>query len=120
MKSIFWGAVIIAIGLVRGDSVFRGDFVAISIFFDALGVFFIIRGLVSIYRAKQQDAAVSPAGPPPPAARRGFANGPRGGTRLTRERTTPGPGKSGNRGRCRAGVRAKRARAPPPALKAAA
>jgi len=32
MKSIFWGAVIIAIGLVRGDSVFRGDFGAISIF----------------------------------------------------------------------------------------
>ena len=26
MKSIFWGAVIIAIGLVRGDSVFHGDF----------------------------------------------------------------------------------------------
>src|SRR5882672_4969999 len=70
MKSIFWGAVIIAIGLVRGDSVFRGDFGAISIFFDALGVFFIIRGLVSIYRAKQQDAAVPPAAPPPPAARR--------------------------------------------------
>ena len=70
MKSIFWGAVIIAIGLVRGDSVFRGDFGAISIFFDALGVFFIIRGLVSIYRAKQQDAAVPPAAPPPPATRR--------------------------------------------------
>jgi len=54
MKSIFWGVVIIAIGLVRGDSVFRGDVTAIPIFFDALGVFFILRGLVSIYRAKQQ------------------------------------------------------------------
>ena len=70
MKSIFWGAVIIAIGLVRGDSVFRGDFSAIPIFFDALGVFFIIRGLVSIYRAKQQEAAVPPAAPTPPATRR--------------------------------------------------
>jgi len=69
MKSIFWGAVIIAIGLVRGDSVFRGDFGVLSILFDALGVFFIIRGLVSIYRAKQQEA-VPPAAPPPPAARR--------------------------------------------------
>ena len=56
MKSIFWGAVIIAIGLVRGDSVFRGDLTVLPIFFDALGVFFIIRGLVSIYRAKQQQA----------------------------------------------------------------
>ena len=54
MKSILVGAVIIAIGLVRGDSVFRGDFTALPIFFDALGVFWIIRGLVSIYRAKQQ------------------------------------------------------------------
>ena len=54
MKSIFWGAVIIAIGLVRGDSVFRGDLTVLPIFFDALGVFFIIRGLVSIYHAKQQ------------------------------------------------------------------
>lgn len=60
MKSIFWGAVIIAIGLVRGDSVFRGDFNAISIFFDALGVFFIIRGLVAMYRAKQQESTTQP------------------------------------------------------------
>jgi len=65
MKSIFWGAVIIAIGLVRGDSVFRGDFSAIPIIFDALGIFFIIRGLVSIYRAKQQEQAMPPAAPPP-------------------------------------------------------
>ena len=64
MKSIFWGAVIIAIGLVRGDSVFRGDFNVLSIFFDAVGVFFIIRGLVSIYQAKQQQA-MPPASPPP-------------------------------------------------------
>jgi len=67
MKSIFWGAVIIAIGLVRGDSVFRGDFSAIPIIFDALGVFFIIRGLVSIYRARQQQQAMPPAAPPPAA-----------------------------------------------------
>ncbi len=65
MKSIFWGAVIIAIGLVRGDSVFRGDFNVVSILFDALGVFFIIRGLVAMYQAKQQQAAVPPAAPPP-------------------------------------------------------
>ncbi len=71
MKSIFWGAVIIAIGLLRGDSVFRGDFTIVSIVFDALGVFFIIRGLVSIYQSKQQ-ATVPPASPPPapPSPRR--------------------------------------------------
>ena len=67
MKSIFWGAVIIAIGLLRGDSVFRGDFGVIAIVFDALGVFFIIRGLVSIYRAKQQEQAMPPAAPAAPA-----------------------------------------------------
>lgn len=65
MKSIFWGAVIIAIGLVRGDSVFRGDFSPIPIIFDAIGVFFIIRGVVSIYRAKQQEQAAPPAPPRP-------------------------------------------------------
>ena len=65
MKNIFWGAVLIAIGLVRGDSVFRGDFGVIPIFFDALGVFFIIRGVVSIYRARQQEEAMPPVAPPP-------------------------------------------------------
>ncbi|HEX9217683.1 MAG TPA: hypothetical protein VF864_11975 [Gemmatimonadales bacterium] len=68
MKSIFWGAVIIAIGLLRRDSVFRGDFNVVSIVFDALGVFFIIRGLVAMYQAKQQEAALPPAAPPPPTA----------------------------------------------------
>jgi hypothetical protein len=69
MKNIFWGAVIIAIGLIRGDSVFRGDLGIIAIFFDCLGVFFIIRGLVSIYRVKQQEQGMPPAAPaaPPPA-----------------------------------------------------
>ena len=71
MKSIFWGVVIIAIGLIRGDSVFRGDFNVVTIIFDALGVFFIIRGLFRIYQAKQAEAATSaPPSPAPPAARR--------------------------------------------------
>ena len=66
MKSIFWGAVIIAIGLLRGDSVFHGDFGIITVVFDALGVFFIVRGLVSMYRAKRQEQAMPSAAPPPP------------------------------------------------------
>jgi len=47
------------------ESVFRGDFTVRNIIFDTLGVFFIIRGLVSIYRAKQQEQAMPPAAPPP-------------------------------------------------------
>jgi hypothetical protein len=59
VRSIFWGAVIIAIGLVRGDSVFRGNLNILSIVFDALGVFFIVRGLIIVYRAKQAESATS-------------------------------------------------------------
>lgn len=64
MRNILWGAVIIAIGLIRGDSVFRGDFTALSVLFDALGVFLIVRGLVTLKRARAQASA-----PPPAAAR---------------------------------------------------
>jgi len=66
MQSIVGGAVICAIGLVWGNSVFRGDFKVLSILFDAFGVFFIIRGLVSLYRAKQQESMAAPPPPPPP------------------------------------------------------
>ena len=60
MWAIFWGVVLIAIGLVRSDSVFLGDFGVFAIVFDALGVFCIVLGLVRMSRARQ-DAA-----PPPP------------------------------------------------------
>jgi hypothetical protein len=65
MRSIFWGVVIIAIGLVRGDSVFHGDFSVLTVFFDALGAFFIVRGLLAIKAARA--AAGPPASAPPPA-----------------------------------------------------
>ena len=65
MRSIFWGVVIIGIGLVRGDSVFRGDFTVITVFFDALGAFFIVRGLLALKAAR--GAAGPPAASPPPA-----------------------------------------------------
>jgi hypothetical protein len=48
MQDIFWGAVIIGIGLIMGGSVFLGDFDPVSIFFDALGVFFIGKGIVAM------------------------------------------------------------------------
>lgn len=66
MRDIFWGLVLIGIGLVRGDSVFRGDFTILNIVFDALGMFFIIRGIIRINRARQAAADGPPAPPPPP------------------------------------------------------
>ena len=69
MKDILWGVVIIAIGLVRGDSVFLGDFGVLAIVFDALGAFFIVRGIMRIRREKQ-SAAPPPPPPPPPTGRR--------------------------------------------------
>jgi len=44
------GGLIIAIGLVRGSSVFLGDFTVLSVLFDAVGVAAVIRGLFSIRR----------------------------------------------------------------------
>jgi hypothetical protein len=52
VKDIISGVVLIAIGFVLGGSVFLGDFDPFSIFFDALGMFFIIRGIVRMRGAK--------------------------------------------------------------------
>ena len=60
MKGIIGGLGVIAVGLLLNDSVFLGQFTTRAIIFDALGLFFIVRGVISIYRAKQ-------ASPPPPA-----------------------------------------------------
>ena len=48
MQDIFWGAVIIAIGLFMGGSVFLGQFTLFNFFFDGLGVFFIGKGAMSM------------------------------------------------------------------------
>ena len=48
MRDIVAGVALIAIGLVFGGSIFLGDFSITSILFDAVGVFFIIRGLVGM------------------------------------------------------------------------
>ena len=65
MRSIFWGVVIIAIGLLRGDSVFRGDFTVLTVLFDALGAFFIVRGLLTLKRGSAAAAAAPPIAAPP-------------------------------------------------------
>lgn len=53
-SQIFWGIVLIAIGLIRGKSVFLGDFGILEVVFDGIGVFAVITGLVRMKRAKQR------------------------------------------------------------------
>ncbi len=53
MRDIITGAILIGIGLAFGGSVFLGDFSLFNLFFDGLGTFFIVKGLVGIYKGKQ-------------------------------------------------------------------
>ena len=62
MQDIFWGVVIIAIGIVMGGSIFLGQFTLFNIFFDGLGLFFIGKGAVSMMGAKDESLA-APAKP---------------------------------------------------------
>lgn len=52
MQDIFWGAIIIGIGLAMGGSVFLGQFTLFNFFFDGLGIFFIGKGALSMIGAK--------------------------------------------------------------------
>jgi len=56
MRDIIAGVVLIAIGLVFGGSIFRGDFGITSIIFDGLGIFFIIKGLIKVLKNRQPAA----------------------------------------------------------------
>jgi hypothetical protein len=49
MKNIFWGLAIIAIGLIRGNSVFFGNFSLLTFFFDGLGLFWLGKGAWALY-----------------------------------------------------------------------
>lgn len=64
MRDLIAGIGLIVIGLVWTGSVFLGDFSVWNIIFDGLGVFFIVRGLMHMSRAKRESAA-PPASPPP-------------------------------------------------------
>lgn len=55
MQDIFWGVVIIGIGLAMGGSIFMGEFTLINFFFDGLGIFFIGKGAVSMLGEKSQQ-----------------------------------------------------------------
>lgn len=53
MRDIITGAVLIGIGFAFGGSIFLGDFSLINLFFDGLGTFFIIKGLVTVAKSKR-------------------------------------------------------------------
>lgn len=50
MRDIVSGAILIGIGFALGGSVFLGDFSPLNFFFDGLGTFFIIKGLISVFK----------------------------------------------------------------------
>lgn len=52
MWNVLWGMLIWAIGIISGDSVLYGDFSVLTVFFDAVGTFFIGKGLLEMYRRK--------------------------------------------------------------------
>jgi hypothetical protein len=56
MRDIFWGVTIIAIGLYFGQSIFLGDFSALSLVFDGLGLFWLGKGALSLYRKRHGQA----------------------------------------------------------------
>ena len=53
MQDIFWGAVIIGVGLLFGESIFLGQVSLISVFFDAVGLFFVGKGALAVHRQRQ-------------------------------------------------------------------
>lgn len=52
MQHIFWGALIISIGLFLGNSIFLGDFSLLSFVFDGLGLFWIGKGALAMYGSR--------------------------------------------------------------------
>lgn len=53
MRSIISGAILIGLGFAWDDSIFQGHFGVTSIFFDGLGIFFIVKGAYKIWRDRQ-------------------------------------------------------------------
>ena len=56
MRDIIAGAILIGIGFAFGGSIFLGDFSISSWIFDGLGVFWIGKGLYTIYRNRSGSA----------------------------------------------------------------
>lgn len=63
MGNLFWGALIIAIGLFRHQSIFFGDFSVFNVIFDGLGLYWIGKGALELLRrGKRADG--DPGAPP--------------------------------------------------------
>lgn len=57
MGNLFWGALIIGIGLFRHQSIFFGDFSVFNVIFDGLGLFWIGRGVLELLGRRKQKSA---------------------------------------------------------------
>jgi hypothetical protein len=68
MKDLFWGGLLIGIGLVSGASVFLGDLGWFNLFFDTLGVYWLGKGLLGLIKRKDGPSDDVPAGVPPDIA----------------------------------------------------
>jgi len=68
MKNLFWGCLLIGIGLVNGASIFLGDFGLFNLFFDALGSFWVVKGLWELLGPKQGTGGPLPKGVDPGVA----------------------------------------------------
>jgi len=69
MGHLFWGALIIAIGLFRRQSIFFGDFGVPDVIFDGLGLYWIGKGALELPgRGKRADGDAG-SGPGPAAGR---------------------------------------------------
>jgi hypothetical protein len=55
MRSIISGVILIGIGFAMGDSIFLGKFDPLSIFFDGLGLFWIGKGALRLWRQNKAN-----------------------------------------------------------------
>lgn len=65
MGNLFWGALIIAIGLFRHQSIFFGDFSVFNVVFDGLGLYWIGKGALE-WRGRDKRKTDGPTVPPGP------------------------------------------------------
>ena len=53
LRDLIPGLAVIGIGLYTGVSTLRGNFSALSVVFDAFGIFFVGRGLYKLYSGRK-------------------------------------------------------------------
>lgn len=54
MLDIYWGIVIIAIGVLSDQSVFLGDFSPLNFIFDGFGIFWLGKGILGLNKKKRE------------------------------------------------------------------